>query len=147
MLGRDTKNICGRIWREICIYTYCYIYVLRKARKTWTKVDFLPEKIRAVVLVSQPGPATTETLEGYYIAGAGRGGGGQAKYRPGSYIDNSNMYICSNDLCMQLFFCIRTYLRTSRIHIHKRHACLINAHGIYLYRNRNHTFYQTISIL
>ena len=50
MLGRDTKITCGRIWREI------YISVPRKTRKTWTKVDFLPEKIRAVVLVSTTRP-------------------------------------------------------------------------------------------
>ena len=32
------------------------ISVPRKTRKTWTKVDFLPEKIRAVVLVSTTRP-------------------------------------------------------------------------------------------
>lgn len=57
------------------------------------------------------------------------------------------MYIFTNDLCMQFCLCIRTCLCTSRIHIHKRHACLINVHRLYRYRNRNHTVYHTISIL
>lgn len=57
------------------------------------------------------------------------------------------MYIFTNDLCMQFCLCIRTCLCTSGIHIHKRHACLINVHRLYRYRNRNHTFYHTISIL
>ena len=75
---------------------------LERSRKTWIKVDFLPEK-------------TPVVLVGFSTRPCNR----QAKCRPGSYI-YIYVYIFTNSLCMQIcmYIYMYTYLCTLHIHIH-----------------------------